>query len=72
MMSPSLPRRALAASARLNTSSWALKSSPFVAYELAEVILARRMMLSRHREKENLKSFWFGTFSVAEPQTPTR
>ena len=46
MMSPSLPRRALAASARLNTNSWAWKSSPFVAYELAEVILARQMMLS--------------------------
>ena len=72
MMSPSLPRRALAASARLNTSSWALKSSLFVVYELAEAILARRMMLSRHREKENSKSFGFGTFSVAEPQTPMR
>ena len=47
MMSPSLPRRALAASARLNTNSWALKSSGCLSHmSLQKSFLARQMMLS--------------------------
>jgi hypothetical protein len=41
-MSPNLPRRALAASARQYTDSWALKNWLLVADESAELFLIRQ------------------------------